>query len=273
MKWILVFAGLIAACAGQTIKAYECDVTGYYYCSLKGIELSLDDFHFQPLAEDFMAIRSVSVQQSKIPVLAGDICETFPNLEFLEIHSVGLKDIFADAFSDCKQLKELRIIGNKISRLEEDVFADLSNLKVLYLTWNRLKTLPVDIFQGLNLESLYLDGNGLTTFSTELVRGLDQLTSLSIASNSLFDFDIEGLLQILPRLKVFSFDENNLNCERVSQIDATAENLLLVKPDRKPYRSSGVEKFEGYACLRTAQWLAEYQRAIVESQTAKLREL
>lgn len=149
-------------------------------------------------------------------------------------------------------------------------------MRSLYLDWNRLNSLPIDIFQGnTQLEQLYLDGNNINELSPATIRGLTVLHSLTIAANDLFDLDIAALVNELPSLKVFGFDENLFECNRLADAFVDVENILLVRAQRKKYRSFSVSRAtaSNYSCLNVAIWTAQYNRAAIEKQTETLRKL
>lgn len=70
-----------------------------------------------------------------------------------------------------------------------------------------------------NIENLWLDRNNLTEFSPELLRSNNKLEELRLYSNELSDLEAEQLLEFLPNLKIFYWDDNEVSCTRVVEIN------------------------------------------------------
>lgn len=164
-----------------------------------------------------------------------------PNLESLNIGFNNIASLKATAWRNLSALKKLNLNGNKMTSLSEGrftgldnvetlllrnmpllesigqrAFADLKQLRYVELTRSKLKYIHEDAFEGVNLTSLYLDYNNLTTL-TQRTLPLLTLEYLSLENNS-WNCDCK-LKWMLNESLEYSFNSTgvkteiqNLNC-------------------------------------------------------------
>lgn len=261
----------------KTPPIVECEygfIGDELYCYLRNIQVTAKNYKFKPKAQNNTVIKNVVVERSTIPVLGTDICETFINLEYLSFGPVDLEDIRADALTRCKNLKTLSVTSNKITDLNKATFKGLEKLETLYLAGNNLLQLDDDLFEDLKaLTSLHLYFNRLSEFSTALIRHNVHLTSLFLFSNDFFDFDLDGILDALPDLDVFIFDDNNIRCSKIIKfVNKLSARKIEYEWDgftTKP-RSTSRDKMLGISCLEDDDWNAEYQKWLIKYQTRQI---
>lgn len=270
---IFLLFGTALALRGPPVVDCEYGFIGdELYCYLRNIQVTQKSYRFKPQAQNNTVIRNVVVEKSTIPVLGSDICEAFENLAFLSFGPVELETVRVNAFTKCNNLKTLSLTSNKIEELDKDTFKGLETLETLYLAGNRLARLDDDLFADLtSLTNVHLYFNRLGEFSTALIRNNARLTSIFLFSNDLFDFDVDGILDALPELESFIFDDNNINCNSVKTI---VNKLSARKIDYEwssiTMKHRNEEKIFGILCLADREWNAEYQKRLLQDQTREI---
>lgn len=73
-------------------------------------------------------------------------CRVFVNLQ--NIHIEILEKARREDFSDCRNVRVLKIIGTQLFWLPEDIFFDMPELRELKLSANRLVYLPAGLLNG-----------------------------------------------------------------------------------------------------------------------------
>jgi len=211
-----------------------------------------------------------------IPVLGNDICKTFPNLAHLDIQAAQIQLITADAFHTCENLSSLKIENQRIKSLDKDVFKNLRKLYSLSLNHIGLQSIHEYTFESLTqLWSLSLTGNKLYDFKISLIKNLTEVDQLWINSNEISDFDEVELLEALPKLKEFYFNDNDLSCHRIESIlyamkERGIKGLYKKKQRTRYYK---VEKIDKIECLTEEQWSNVYYKKVAQTMTKNLEEL
>ncbi|CAK6977094.1 toll-like receptor 21 [Scomber scombrus] len=134
------------------------------------------------------AINLTIVKNTPLQHISGKSFVHLPKIQHLRIDHNLLSRIDGSAFQNLHQLKSLNLSFNNISELSPSLFEGLPNLNFLSLTNNTLKQLPKNIFSDLlSLETLILRQNFLTNFSeiAESVSLLINLRTLDLCCNSL----------------------------------------------------------------------------------------
>lgn len=275
---LLLFVFLtISVTAFKTTPTVECEygfIGDELYCYLRNIQVTAKNYKFKPKSQNNTAIKNVVIERSTIPIFGSDVCEIFINLEYLSFGPVDLYEVRPDALSKCKNLKTLSLTSNKITELDKETFKGLDKIETLYLAGNELEQLHDDLFADLKaLTGLHLYFNQLTEFSTALVQNSPQLKSIFLFSNDLFNFDLDGILDALPDLDVFIFDDNNIRCSSVSRFVNMLSNRKIEYEwngfTTKP-RSISRDKVLGHYCLGNDEWNAEYQKSLIKYQAKQI---
>ena len=108
------------------------------------------------------------------------------NIESIEINKEILSEWFPTYTSD----KTIDLSSKRISYVHKDTFNGLVNLNSLYLYMNQLTSLNAKSFNGLSkLQNLQLQINLITNLDPTLFNGLSMLNYLYFQSNQLTTLD------------------------------------------------------------------------------------
>lgn len=114
--------------------------------------------------------------------------KSFVGLEHVErlyLYSNLIESIHPTAFDGLEELLELKLQGNKLTMMPA---LKMPHLLLLELGYNSIPSLEPDDLQTPKLESLKLDGLGLTSLNKELLGSLSNLHKLDISGNQLTAF-------------------------------------------------------------------------------------
>lgn len=121
-------------------------------------------------------------------------------LEKLEILDEDIP-ILKDEMFENRELKELRLIRDKIETVDSQAFKNLINLEYLLFSENKLKHLPKEALSPLkNLITLELVSNGLKKLSTEDIPELPKLKKIIITNENLKEINFENIEKKAPNL-------------------------------------------------------------------------
>lgn len=199
------------------------------------VELSPSNFKNNPRLEKLHITSS-----SKLSRLEANLFFDLPNLTLLNMSYCGLSWMHPRAIRGLPSLKELWLMGNKITdasmvgrasrdlpqleiirldgnfveRLEEGAFMDLPSLKKIYLTSNRITELSRGAFHMVpQLKTLDLNKNMLRRVHPEsfLQHSGSGLEELYLVENEISHVaELRSLLDALPRLVFLDMRFNNL---------------------------------------------------------------
>ena len=120
-----------------------------------------------------------------------DVSSPLTSCKTLILANNLISEIEAGTFSDLVHLEYLKLKGNKLTEVRADMWLGLVNLKDLLIDDNEIDHLPDGAFSSMTkLTSLDVSGNRLTEATGEMFRGLD-LWSLNIGGNRISS--IQGL--------------------------------------------------------------------------------
>ena len=125
-------------------------------------------------------------------------------------------------------LKELILINNQLE-LSVDMFKEFKMLETLKLDGNGITSLPQFIFSGLtNLKDLSLRDNDISCIANDTFTPFDlhKLSRLDLFQNNLQEIG-DGTLQKLSTLQYFNIMENPVNCNCLFQ--STAKYMQSVQ--------------------------------------------
>lgn len=101
-------------------------------------------------------------------------CRVFVNLQ--HIHIETLEIAVPDDFTDCRNVRELKIIGTELSWLSEGTFMNMRELRVLKLSANKLVYLPADmLINNLKLEKFLAPDNRLETIDLQFSSNIKEI--------------------------------------------------------------------------------------------------
>lgn len=137
------------------------------------------------------------------------VFDELKNLTNLDIKLNKLTKVNPKWFLHLTKLESLDISGNQLTRMSKEMFSHLKNLKSLRLFDNRLNQLDVGVFTNLkNLETLDISyNNNLMELKPEVFNGLEKLMDFEMSNlNEDFKLDVD-LYQDLPSLKKVRLDK------------------------------------------------------------------
>lgn len=140
---------------------------------------------FQPVHSH---LTELYLQNNSISVLPPGLFNNLGQLSILDLshNEITSHWINSATFGQLKQLVNLDLSFNKLTKLDASTFSSLTQLQILMLHHNELEILGEHVFSSLvNLQQLVLSYNRLHRVETNIFVGLVSLRSLSIDSNQL----------------------------------------------------------------------------------------
>ncbi|XP_017264540.1 vasorin [Kryptolebias marmoratus] len=133
---------------------------------------------------NFPRLLLLDLSHNNIPTLGPSDLHT-PNLEALQLVSLGLTSVDEDVITSLRNLHELDLSGNKLNEVPQALRQDsLKGLIKLSLASNPLLELRVEDFQKLvGLQELDLSGLNLQGFSEGFFKSFPKLMHLAVAEN------------------------------------------------------------------------------------------
>lgn len=231
-------------------------------CTFENIQLTLDDYEWEPEAENPELIDNVHFVNCTIPVLTKNICQYFVSLREINVNRAHLVEVKEDAFYDCAVLTRVHLENNQIEHIPRTTFAQ-GNIHRINLNGNRIQKLDCWLFNLANLTEISVSANNLTEFDPEIIKFNRNLKILKLSSNDLADIDIETVVENHPKLRSFQFDDNEISCVRAVEMIKMLQNRKIKTGDiskfkDRYYTQKGV--FEGFKCNGDIEWMASNNR-------------
>lgn len=171
----------------NSYKNYHRDINGVLLRNLINLEqLSVSWYTIKNLKLDTFCglanLRDLKLASNGIVSIESRTFSCLINLNLLDLSRNKIKNIQSDAFNALDNLKHLYLSSNE---LESTFFLSyLKNLTDLQLAVNQLTKLPANSFEGCpNLETLNLSDNFLVTIDEEAFNHLSQLKTLKLSGN------------------------------------------------------------------------------------------
>lgn len=144
----------------KIIQSYNGDhMTNKNINDVKGISIANTNTKYLPLGvARFFSITDFFVYNSIVGIKSKDF-ETMPNLQHLILMANKLTTIPSDAFSLLTKLKMILLEDNQIEEIPKDLFLNNLNLEEIYLQKNKIKFIGSSSFNGLKLNTVYLNNN------------------------------------------------------------------------------------------------------------------
>jgi Leucine-rich repeat (LRR) protein len=230
-------------------KMYDMGTGMTKFCEFpESMKLTATEKHFIPKsdvpAEEVQFISALMEGKTEIHTLTSDICNAFPNLQFISIRETGLKEIDVDAFNNCKNLNTLNLMDNnirqidpelfkensklryiflarnKIRQIDPELFKENSKLNAIYLSFNEIEEIDLDMLKYTpNLEEFYLSGNHLKEINFTRMPVMEHLTQLYIHDNKLTEIDQNEVIIKMPNLKFFLYINNDIPKEEFDRLN------------------------------------------------------
>lgn len=144
-------------------------------------------------------------------ILPTIICETFPNLEFLNFVASGVTELTDESLAGCTRLTWIRFWNSRISSISENAFANQRNLEYLDMDANQITSLPANVFANQqNLITLELTGNRGLQLPQTIFNSLSSLNILLLANTNLSTINPMWFANT-PNLNYLYLADNNLS--------------------------------------------------------------
>lgn len=136
-----------------------------YTCMDMDSESCFAEYDFRTKEEPNLIVKSnhpdnvteLVIESFDLPVLTGNFCKIFPNLDEFRSYNCSVEVLDAESFVHCSKLTKLWLMNEKITDLNARIFHHLKNLEVLQLGKQKVNSIHPEAFVGLgNLEVLSL---------------------------------------------------------------------------------------------------------------------
>lgn len=251
------------------LPPYPCveDMRGW--CRFSSIRLLQGRYRFQPFTDKANEdIRKVAFDDSVIPILASDVCDTFTNLEELWLDNLEIKNIMVNAFKNCKKLRYLRMHQNDVTDLPSDIFKHNRNLKILFIEGNKVRKINSQWFNELSeLEEFYFCLTLIDYFPIAALKAATKLKKLVLYSNNLIDLDERLIISQFPQLREIFYNKNEFSCKRAIEMNNTFTTsgikIMTETWGATRLRSYNTTIIDGIDCLPDDAWVKMLRNKLV----------
>lgn len=202
---VLLFCGafLNAFCGHVPGKEGKCEFSNehnpilgnIYTCKIKNANLHNDNKFtitgtHQSKGRKDLGVKFVEFNASNISFIPDIVFRKFPNLEYLSVNGVGLKNF--RRLVNSSDLKVILANNNQLPKLEANIFDVATDLEILSFRKNQIKEVDVNAFHNLgNLRDLYLSDNRLSSLHMNTFAPLISVEIISLSGNQLQSIDLE----------------------------------------------------------------------------------
>jgi Leucine-rich repeat (LRR) protein len=176
------------------------------------IKLGRADYMTRKITETVApeAIEKVIFYGDDVQTIPTAVFTIFPNVKELRMVDEKVRVIKPKTFINAQNLLELNLKYHRIKRLEANSFEGLGQLKTLILSHGSLSQIDVGAFNGLeNLKNLYLYSNKFKSISPEIFQNLLNLKLIYLSHNLIGQLD-ENTFSHCENLKDLVLGENDL---------------------------------------------------------------
>lgn len=178
LNFIIFFSSFIiitslALSASSKSSTFECEYITegwgtrhkYYYCDVRNlVNITSPESarNYQIVGEHVDGHNNDNLQafsvrgRGKIYYFPKGLQNHFKNLEGIEIHGTGLKEICQEDIKDFSKLISLYLGWNELEVIEKDLFVHNSNLELIYLSHNKISRIDPSAFDMM-MKLRYLD--------------------------------------------------------------------------------------------------------------------
>ncbi|XP_015123480.1 insulin-like growth factor-binding protein complex acid labile subunit [Diachasma alloeum] len=228
----------------KVLKLIDLNITTISPTVLSGIDGKLEQLMIgggkrviEPKSfEKFHQLQNLTLRNCQLTDLQVDIFEGLEQLHYLNLGSNEISVLCNDTFSKLTQLSELHLDDNRISEIQAEAFSGL-NLRTIDLRNNSLTSVPVGVFRNLlDLETLNLGLNKIRTVSYNDFCGCIQLRWLNLDYNEIYHIDASAFwgfnfnILDLSHNNLTVLDDNTFIGLTVSDLlDLRANNITQIK--------------------------------------------
>lgn len=278
IAWAL-FLGIVlgASSAADDITTFECNHNqGDTICLLENIQLTRANPQFNVTAKNPEIVFYIFIRQSVIPLLTFQFCTSFPNVEFVGIYKSLVAEVDEHILIGCSKLTNLDITDNKLEALPENLLEQSPNLLFINFMGNFIRELPPKLFATTTkFVDLTVAWNRLREVPFEALKDHKQLTALRIYANDILNVDEVKIVESFPELKTFSFNNNEISCERYGEIVEYLNKFGIETPTvtRPRQRFHVVGKVGNIECNMDVVWAAvHFKREAEQNKVEKLNQ-
>lgn len=216
------------------VPQYYCEDRTGNYCKLDMTNHNISLSRFIPIATYPKFVNSLYIFGTKLPFFsAEDICNTFVDLERIDVGALSIEEVSKYAFYKCTHLRAISMYRNNITSLD------------IKLLWNVV-----------DLEVLQLTGNQLTYIHPKVFKNLKRLRELYLRNNPLINLDADQMVKYMPVLREVYLQDTDIECGRMTDIIEAFEEIdAIMKTNTFFNRERDYEpsKVHDITCLTTEQ--------------------
>lgn len=190
----------------------KCDPVHTRECVISGAIIVDSDKDFQIIditGGDVIHKLEFISPASRLTILPQAIFNHFPNLQELQLNSVGITALSPDRFENASSLLNLHLRNNLLHVLQSKLFAKATKLEVIDLANNRIETIEDNAFNDLEfLQWLDLSNNSISSIQPKAFCGAISLSFLALGSNQIATIGATAL--DLLNLKELYLEQNRL---------------------------------------------------------------
>ncbi|UYV67502.1 hypothetical protein LAZ67_5000948 [Cordylochernes scorpioides] len=173
-------------------------------------------------------ITTLKLKNNNIQIIPDGAFSNQTYLEYLDLNDNKISKITKGMFKSLSRLLSLSISDNDIDSIEEHSFDELVSINRIDLSNNRLLFLPKDIFRRINMYTLNLSGNKLT--STEYIFQNFRYGEINLSHNKLKYLDIPKYENSALNLDVSHNEIEHVNISQISGSTYGGKINLLNNP-------------------------------------------
>ncbi|KAL7026929.1 hypothetical protein ACKWTF_005238 [Chironomus riparius] len=175
-----------------------------HVCVIKDQPIKTKGFKVKSTPDD-SKIKEFKIENNEnVEFLPENIGELFPNLQKLTVRNTSVSEIPGDIFKKLHKLKTLELPNNQLSELDPEILSDAPILEEVNLSGNIIKKIPDDIFKFVpDLKIVELDNNEITDLDPKIFESVPNLSTLSFEGNNIPMELSEDMFTNNPFLKIF----------------------------------------------------------------------
>lgn len=202
--FLIISAGMLIAESGHVPgREGKCEFSNdfnpmlghVYSCKVRNAILHREEEKFtitgvhQSKGRRDLGVKFVEFTFSNLSHIPKQVFRKFPNLEYLSLNGVGLKNFYP--LQNASELKVILANDNLITQLDAETFSDSMELEILSFRKNLIDEINFQAFHNLgNLRELYLSDNKISSLHMNTFGPLISLEIVSLSGNQLQSIDL-----------------------------------------------------------------------------------